>query len=94
MSSFSLSVGLTVLVFAAVIGLRWYRYSRDKGFGAIQYVIEAPPLITIVFLVFTFGTLWLFYINDGIEGARVAWNFGGPIIGAAAGYWFGRPPAE
>ncbi|MBU7026044.1 MAG: hypothetical protein HXS48_03805 [Theionarchaea archaeon] len=90
MSSFSISVGLTVLAFAAVVGMRWYR-SGVKGFGAVQYVVELRPFVTLVFLLLTFGTLWLFYIRDGIEGAQVAWNFGGPIIGAAAGYWFGRP---
>jgi len=92
MSSFSISVGLTVLAFASVVGIRWYHYSRSKGFGAVQYIVEWPGLITLLFLTFTFGTVWLFYIRDGIEGAKVAWNFGGPIIGAAAGYWFGRPP--
>jgi membrane associated rhomboid family serine protease len=92
MSSFSISVGITILVFAAVVGVRWYRSPRkSKGLGAIQYMVELPPLVTLVFLIFTFGTVWLFYIKDGIEGAKVAWNFGGPIIGAAAGYWFGRP---
>lgn len=91
MSSFSLSVGLTVLVFVIVVGIRWYRYSRGKGFGAIPYMMEFAPIMTCVFLVCAFGTLWLFYIKDGIEGAQVAWNIGGPITGAAAGYWFGRP---
>lgn len=38
-----------------------------------------------------FGTLWLFYIKDGIEEAEIAWNIGGPIAGAAMGYWLGRP---
>lgn len=93
MSSFSLSVGLTVLAFTVAVGIRWYR-SEKKGFGAIHYMMDVPPLMTLVFLFFAFGTLWLFYISDGIEGAKVAWNFGGPIVGAAAGYWFGRPQQE
>ncbi|MBU7025160.1 MAG: hypothetical protein HXS40_13445 [Theionarchaea archaeon] len=92
MNSLLASVVLTFLAFGTVLTARWYHSPRrDQGFGAIQYLIEWSSLMTLVFLLLAFGTLWLFYIKDGIEGAEMAWNIGGPIVGAATGYWCGKP---
>lgn len=49
-----------------------------------------PYYVTIMLFLFIAGTTWLFYMRDGIEGAKIAWSFGGPLMGAITGFWLSR----
>jgi O-antigen/teichoic acid export membrane protein len=56
--------------------------------------MKKPFYITIVLMCFAFITMWLFYFRDGLNGASVAWTFGGPILGAVTGFWLSRSHKE
>jgi len=49
-----------------------------------------PYYVTIMIFLFVAITTWLFYLRDGIEGAKLAWSFSGPLMGAIAGFWLSR----
>jgi hypothetical protein len=52
------SIVVTSLAFGVVLTVRWYRSPRrDQGFGAVQYLMEWPALMTMIFMILVFGTL-------------------------------------
>jgi preprotein translocase subunit SecY len=76
-------------------------YAEDSEFPHARYkfrrkvtepkksedLTKRPYYITLLLLIFVFVTLWVFYMGDGMEGAKIAWAFGGPILGAITGFW-------
>ncbi|MBU7026046.1 MAG: hypothetical protein HXS48_03815 [Theionarchaea archaeon] len=61
MNRFSISAVATTLACATIIAFRWYRSPKTEGFGAIQYIVERPCVITLMFLISGFGTVRAFY---------------------------------
>jgi hypothetical protein len=46
--------------------------------------------VTVLMIGAVFGTVLVFYFIGGIEHAKTAWMFCGPLMGSLAGYWFSR----
>ena len=51
---------------------------------------KRPFYVSIMLFIFVAVTVWLFYARDGMEGAKTAWSFGGPIMGAITGFWLSK----
>lgn len=49
---------------------------------------RSRTMITVILFVLIFGTIWLFYLTGGLDAAKAAWEFCGPIMGAVVGWWF------
>lgn len=49
--------------------------------------MKRPYYISLILIILVFITLLVFYMGDGMEGAKIAWSFGGPLMGAICGFW-------
>ena len=83
------SLALTMLAFVAVALIRFGRRARvDMRLARPRKGERSRVGITLVVFVLIFGTIWLFYFRGGLEDAKAAWEFCGPIMGAVVGWWF------
>ena len=83
------SLALTMLAFVAVALVRLGRRAREGiELNRARKAERSRVVITLVVFALIFGTIWLFYLQGGLEDAKGAWEFCGPIMGAVVGWWF------
>jgi hypothetical protein len=78
-----------MLAFVVVALIRFGRRAREgTGLARTRKEEHSRVAITLVVFALIFGTIWLFYLRGGLEDAKAAWEFCGPIMGAVVGWWF------
>jgi len=82
-------MALTMAAFIIVALIRFARRAREGAeLAKRQKEDRSRTAITVVLFIFIFGTIWLFYLKGGLDDAKAAWEFCGPIMGAVVGWWF------